>query len=200
MFGFSKKIKQKSKIQINQTNSNAASLSPHFIVQCGMMRSTLAAQILRRIRSAFRQRYSVMHQRCFDIPTFFHAHFAERMPCQLHRTDRLPCGGMVPLLVRWVTVETVVVPVCFLPVLRAKLSIRQVWTAGILAGLQWFSGHMLHLHILPGNRKALTGFTLQRLRCCVLFLRTVLFSLSSIIIPHRKRLCNHFSRNIVEHS
>lgn len=144
-----------------------------------------------------------MHQRCFDIPTFFHAHFAERMPHQLRRTDRMPCGGMVSLLVRWVTVETVVVPVCFLPVLRAELAVRQVWAAGILAGLQWFSRHTPHLsyaHILPGNRKALTGFTLQRLRCCVLFLWTVLFSLSSIIIPRRKRLCNHFSRNIVEHS
>ena len=165
-----------------------------------MMGCAQAAQILRRIRAAFRQRYPVMHQHCFDVQPFRHTHLAERMLCQLHRTDRMPRSGRVPLLVRWVTVETVVAPVCFLPVLRAELAVRQVRAAGILAGLQWFSGHMLHLHILPGNRKALTGFTLQRLRCCVLFLRTVLFSLSSIIIPRRKRLCNHFSRNIVEHS
>lgn len=165
-----------------------------------MMGCAQAAQVLRRIRAAFRQRHPMMHQRCLNVPTFCHAHLTERMPYQLYRTDRMPCSGMVPLLVRWVTVEAVVVSVCFLSVLRAELAVRQVRAAGILAGLQWFSGHMLHLHILPGNRKALTGFTLQRLRCCVLFLWTVLFSLSSIIIPHRKRLCNHFSRNIVEHS
>ena len=104
-------------------------------MQRGMMGCAQAAQILRRIRAAFRQRYPVMHQRCFDIPTFFHAHFAERMPHQLRRTDRMPCGGMVSLLVRWVTVETVVVPVCFLPVLRAELAVRQVRASGILAGL-----------------------------------------------------------------
>ena len=96
---------------------------------------TKVAQVLWRIRATFRQRHTMMHQRCFDIPAFCHAHLTERIPHQLHRTDRMPCGGMVPLLVRRVTVETVVVPVCFLPVLRAELAIRQVWAAGILAGL-----------------------------------------------------------------
>ena len=167
------------------------------------MGCTKATQVLRRIRAALRQRHPMMHQCCLNVPTFCHTHLAKRMPRQLHRTDRMPCGGMVPLLVRWVTVETVVGPVCFLSVFRAELTVRQVRASGILAGLQWFSRHAPHLsyaHILPGNRKALTGFTLQRLRCCVLFLWTVLFSLSSIIIPRRKRSCNHFSRNIVEHS
>lgn len=100
-----------------------------------MMGCTKVAQVLWRIRATFRQRHTMMHQRCFDIPAFCHAHLTERIPHQLHRTDRMPCGGMVPLLVRRVTVETVVVPVCFLPVLRAELAIRQVWAAGILAGL-----------------------------------------------------------------
>ena len=100
-----------------------------------MMRCTKAAQVLRRIRAALGQRHPVMHQRCLDISSLCHAHFAERMPHQLRRTDRMPCSSMVSLLVRWVTVETVVVPVCFLPVLRAELAVRQVWAAGILAGL-----------------------------------------------------------------
>lgn len=100
-----------------------------------MMGCAQAAQVLRRIRAALRQRYPMMHQRCFDVPTFCHAHLAERMLCQLHRTDCMPCSGMVSLLVRWVTVEAVVVPVNFLPVLRAELTVRQVRTAGILAGL-----------------------------------------------------------------
>ena len=163
-----------------------------------------AAQILRPIRAALRQWHPVVYQRCLDVPTFCHAHLAERMPCQLRCTDRMPCSGMVSLLVRRVAVEDVVILVCFLSVFRAELSIRQVRAAGILAGLQWLSGHTPHLSNIapttPGNRKALTGFILQRLRCCVLFLWTVLFSLSSIIIPRRKRLCNNFSRNIVEHS
>lgn len=72
------------------------------------MGCTKVAQVLWRIRATFRQRHTMMHQRCFDIPAFCHAHLTERIPHQLHRTDRMPCGGMVPLLVRRVTVETVV--------------------------------------------------------------------------------------------
>ena len=141
--------------QINQTNSNIAPcrtahtiISPHFIMQCGMMRCTQAAQVFRRIRAALRQWHPMVYQRCLDVPTFCHAHLTEWMPYQLRCTDRVPCSGMVSLFVRWVTVEAVVVPIRFLPVLRAELSIRQVRAAGILAGLQWFSGHTLHLAML----------------------------------------------------
>ena len=111
------------------------SISPHFIVQRGMMGRAQAAKVLRRIRTTFRQRHTMMHQRCFDIPAFCHAHLAERMPCQLNCTNRMPCSGMVPFLVRWITVEAVVIPICFLSMFRAELAIRQVRAAGILAGL-----------------------------------------------------------------
>lgn len=208
---FSKKINRKSKnfkrFQINQTNSNLSpcctapiSVSPHFIMQCGMMCRAQAAKVLWCIRSAFCQRHPVVYQRCLDIPTLCHAHLTERMPCQLYRTDRMPCSSMV-------------IALCALGHGRSdynpcQLSSGAPGRTGHPSGsgsretcrtLMVFWACALS-PLLPGNRKALTGFPLQRLRCCVLFLWTVLFNLSSIIISRRKHLCNHFSRNIVEHS
>ena len=139
---FSKEIKEFQRFQINQTNSNLSpchtiptSLSPHSIMQCSMMGYTQATKVLQHIRSALCQRYPVVYQCCLDIPAFRHAHFAKRMLCQLRRTDCMPCSGMVSFLVRWITVEAIIIPVSFLPVLRTELSIRQVRAAGILAGL-----------------------------------------------------------------
>ena len=113
-----------SSTSISPCCTTPTSLSPHFIVQCGMVRCTLAAKVLRCIRAALCQRYPMMHQRCLDVPAFCHAHLAEWMPRQLHCTNRMPCSSVISLLVRRVTVEAVVVPVCFLPVFRAELSIR----------------------------------------------------------------------------
>ena len=110
-----------------------------------MMGCAQAAQVFRRIRAALRQRHPMMHQRCLNVPTFCHAHLTERMLRQLRRTDRMPCSGMISLLVRRVPKECVVIPVCFLPMLLAELSIRQIRATGILAGLQWLSGHVLRL-------------------------------------------------------
>ena len=110
-----------------------------------MMRCAQAAQVLRRIRAALRQRHPMVYQRCLNISSLCHAHFAERIPRQLRRTNLVPCSGMVSFLVRWVTKERVVIPVCFLSMFRAELSICQVRAAGILAGLQGFSGHIPHL-------------------------------------------------------
>ena len=134
-------IKEFQRISKNQTNSNLSpcctaptSISPHFIVQCGMMRCTKAAQVFRRICTALCQRHPMMHQRCLNVPTFRHAHLTERMPCQLRYTNLVPCSSVIPFLVCRVTKERVVVPVNFLPVLRAELTVRQVRTAGILTG------------------------------------------------------------------
>ena len=166
---FQRKSNRNQSFQINQTNSNLSaccivptSLSPHFIVQCSMMGCTQTAQVLRRIRTTFRQRHPMMHQRCLNVPTFCHAHLTERMPCQLRYTNLVPCSSVVSLLVRRGTEELVIVPVCFLPVLRAELTIRQIWTAGILAGLQWFSGYTPHLRAIekPSQVLSCKGFVI----------------------------------------
>lgn len=54
----------------------------------------------------------------------------------------------------------------------------------------------------PGNRKALAGFTLQRLRSSCYFwpfMELSLFHSSSIMIPYRNPTFKHFLRNIAEH-
>ena len=82
-----------------------------------------------------------MHQRCLDVSSFCHAHFAKRLALQLRGPYPMPLSVVVSLLVRGVTKEGVVVMVSFLPVLFTILSSGQSGTARMLAGFQGFSGH-----------------------------------------------------------
>ena len=66
-----------------------------------------------------------------------------------------------------------------------------------------FAAYFSPPYPFPGNRKALAGFTLQRLRSSCYFRAFIehsLFHLSSIMIPYRNPAFKHFMRNIVEYS
>ena len=74
---------------------------------------------------------------------------------------------------------------------------------GCLHGFKGFRGILLTSIPFPGNRKALTGFTLQRLHLSCYFrafMERSLFHSSSIIIPYRNPAFKHFMRNIAKHS
>lgn len=159
-----------------------------------------AAQVFRGIRPTLCQRYPVMHQRCLSIPSFGHAHLTQRLPCQLRSAYPAPCSRVVPFPVCWAAEEPIVLPVGCFPMHLAELSVCQIWTAGMPVRFQGLSRHTSHLHTLSGQQKSPHRFYPAKASLSYSFLWTVLFNLSSIIISRRKHLCNHFSRNIVEHS
>ena len=114
-------------------------------MQSRMVGCTQAAQVFRGIRPTLCQRHPMMHQRCLSISSFCHAHLTQRLPCQLRSTYPAPCSSVVPLPVCRAAEEPVVLPVCFLPMRLAELSVCQIRAAGMLAWFQGFSRHTSHL-------------------------------------------------------